>query len=209
MPAGVVEHEDDAALAARTGLAGEGGEQFGEERLGEAAAEIPDRLAAGWLHEAGDVEPLVARVAEGDRPLAPGRRDPAPDRLQAEAVLVLRPDLGRPVGVRRPGRGDSGIEPPLKAARCSGVAARGCRGRGAWTDQPMRCSASQPRCGCTRSRPRCRAIQTATLAPLHSPPSSGGVDSRSARAASTSSPGLPPGRSAAAGRPAPQSLYAK
>src|SRR5215218_11366645 len=38
MPAGVVEHEDDAALAARTGLAREGGEQFGEERLREAAA---------------------------------------------------------------------------------------------------------------------------------------------------------------------------
>src|SRR3712207_3531248 len=64
-PAGVVEREDDAALASRAALAGEGGEQFGEEGLGEAAAEIPDRLAAGWLHEGGDVEPLVAVVAEG------------------------------------------------------------------------------------------------------------------------------------------------
>src|SRR4051812_28298628 len=109
--------------APRAGLAGEGGAQFGDEGLGEAAAEIPDRLAAGWLHEGGDVEPLVAVVAEGDRSLANGRPDPAPDRLQAEAVLVLRPDLDQPVEVRRPGRGDSGIEPPLKAARCSGVAA--------------------------------------------------------------------------------------
>src|SRR3954470_18135509 len=64
MPAGVVEHEEDAALAARAGLTGEEGEQFGEEGLGEAAAEIPERLAAGRLHEGGEVEPLVAVVAE-------------------------------------------------------------------------------------------------------------------------------------------------
>src|SRR3954471_18037204 len=98
MPAGVVEHEDDAALAAGAGLAREGGEQGSEEGLGEAAAEIPDRLAAGRLHEGGDVEPLVAVMAEGDRSLTPGRPDPAADRLQAEAVLVLRPDLDRAVG---------------------------------------------------------------------------------------------------------------
>src|SRR5919205_4658602 len=135
LPARVVEHEDDAALASGAGLAGEGGEQRGEEGLGEAAAETPDRLAAGRLHEGGDVEPLVATVAESDWPLADGRPDPTPDRLQAKAVLVFGPDLDRAVGMRRLGRGDSGIEPPLKAALCSGVAARGCRGRGAWIDQ--------------------------------------------------------------------------
>src|SRR4051812_26709737 len=47
MPAGIVEHKDDAALAAGAGLTREGGEQFGKEGLREAAAEIPDRLAAG------------------------------------------------------------------------------------------------------------------------------------------------------------------
>jgi hypothetical protein len=51
-------NEDDAALEARAGLAGKGGEQFGEERFREAAAEIPERIAAGRLHEGGDVEPL-------------------------------------------------------------------------------------------------------------------------------------------------------
>src|SRR5918994_1241685 len=156
----------DPALAARAGLAREDGEQCGEEGLGKAAAEIPDRLAAGRLHEGGDVQPLVAVVAEGDRALADRRPDPAADRLQAEAVLVLRPDLDRPVGMRRPGLGDSGVEPPLKATRCSGVAARGCRGRGAWSDQPIRFSASQPRCGCTFARPRCAAIRRPTLGPL-------------------------------------------
>ena len=112
MPAGIVEHEDDAALAAGAGLTGEAGEQFGEEGLGEAAAEIPERLAAGRLHEGGDVQPLVPMMAERNRPLADGRPDPAADRLQAEAVLVLRPDLDRAVGMCCLGRGDSGIEPP-------------------------------------------------------------------------------------------------
>jgi hypothetical protein len=39
---------------------------------------------------------------------------------------------------------------------------------------------------CREHRPRCRAIQAATLGPLHSPPSSGGRFSRSAKADSTS-----------------------
>ena len=112
----------------------------------ERPVAIPHRLAAGRLHEGGNVEPLVAVMAEGNRSLADGRPDPAADRLQAKAVLVLRPDLDWPVGMRRLGRGDSGIEPPLKAALCSGVAARGCRGRGTCMGQPIRFSVSQPRC---------------------------------------------------------------
>jgi hypothetical protein len=126
-------------------------------------------------------------VTEGDRPLADGGPDPAPDRLQAEAVLVLGPDLDGAVRMRRFGLRDRRLEPPLKAARCSGVAARACRGRGAWTDQPMRFSASQPRCGCTFARPRYAAIQAATLGPLHTPPSSGGVRTRAVKAESTPS----------------------
>jgi hypothetical protein len=112
MPAGVVEHEDDAALASGAGLAREGGEQCGETGLREAAAQIPDRLATGRLHEGGDVQPLVPVVTKGDRALTHRRPDAAADRLQAETVLVLRPDLDWPVGMRRPGLGDSGIEPP-------------------------------------------------------------------------------------------------
>ena len=68
-------------------------------------------------------------VAQRHRALAFGRPHPAADRLQAEAGLILRPDLDRAVGVRRPGRGDSGIEPPLKAACSSAVAARMPRSR--------------------------------------------------------------------------------
>src|SRR5918993_320776 len=97
MPARVVEHEDDAALAARAGLAREGGERCGEEGPGEAAAEVPDRLAAGRPHGGGDVEPPVAVVAERGRPPADRRPDPAADRLQAEAgrTRCVRPSSAR------------------------------------------------------------------------------------------------------------------
>jgi len=100
MPARVVEHEDNAALAARAGLAREGGEQFGEEGFREAAAEIPDRLAASRLHEGSDVQPLIAVVAECDRALAHWCPNPAADRLQAKAVLIFGPDLDRSVWMR-------------------------------------------------------------------------------------------------------------
>src|SRR3712207_7838511 len=60
VPAGVVQHEDDVAFSASTGLPREAGEQRLEEGLREAAAEIPDRLAAGRLHEGDHLQPLVA-----------------------------------------------------------------------------------------------------------------------------------------------------
>src|SRR5918998_571787 len=85
VPARVVEHQDDVALAPGAGPPREAGEQRLEEGLREAAAEVPDRLAAGRLHEGDDVQPLVSVVAEGDRPLADRRPDPPPDRLPAEA----------------------------------------------------------------------------------------------------------------------------
>jgi hypothetical protein len=59
VPAGVVQHEDDVALAPRAGLPREVGEQRLEERLREAACEIPDRLAAARLDEGDDVQPAA------------------------------------------------------------------------------------------------------------------------------------------------------
>jgi len=125
MPARIVEHEDDAALATRAGLAREGGEQFGEEGLREAAAKVPDRLTAGRLHEGRDVQPLITVMAKGDGLLADGGPDAAPERLQAEAMLVLSPDLDRSVRMRGCGLRDRFVQLFLSAARSSGVAALG------------------------------------------------------------------------------------
>src|SRR3954454_10499522 len=93
------------------------------------------RPIQGWLDEGGDVEPLVAVVAEGDRPLAFWSPDPAQDRLQANAVLVRGPDLDRRVRVLGPLLGDGLLQLFLNASRSSGVAEAGWRGRGFCTDQ--------------------------------------------------------------------------
>jgi hypothetical protein len=121
VPARVVEHEDDVPPAPRAGLPGEGGEQGFEERFAQARGQEPDRLARGRLDEGGDVQPLVAVVAERDGPLADGRPNATPNRFQAEAVLVLGPDLDAPAGVRGPGLLDRRAEPPCMRLIVSSV----------------------------------------------------------------------------------------
>ena len=125
MPAGLVQHEHDDALASGPGLLGEGGQQSGKERLGDAGGEIPDRLAREGLGEGRDVKPLVAVMAECDRALALGRPDAAQDRLQAEAVLVGRKHLDREVGTARGLFGNDFVEFFLNVDSSSGVAAFG------------------------------------------------------------------------------------
>src|SRR4051812_31357176 len=125
VPAGLVQHEHDAALAAGPAFPGEGRKERGEERLGDAGGEIPDRLAREGLGEGRDVKPLVAVMAERDRALALGRPDAAQDRLQAEAVLVGRKHLDREVGTARGLFGNDFVEFFLNVDSSSGVAAFG------------------------------------------------------------------------------------
>jgi hypothetical protein len=145
VPAGVVEHKRDHALASRPGLAGKQGQQPGEERLGHPVRHVPEGLARDRLHEGGDVQPLVAVVAEGDGPVTLGRPHASDDRLQADAVLVGRPDFDRLVRVLGPLLGNTPGQLFLNASRSSGVAEAGWRGRGFCTDQPIAFRASQPR----------------------------------------------------------------
>ena len=93
VPAGVVEQKRDNALPSCPGLAGKQGQERGKERLRDAVRYVPEGLAGDRLDEGRDVQPLIAVVAERDRPLAFGRPHPADDRLQADAVLVDGPDL--------------------------------------------------------------------------------------------------------------------
>jgi len=106
-------------------------------------------------------------MTERQRPLADGRPDAPADRLQAEAMLVGRPDFDRLAGVLLRFFGDGLRELFLKAASCSAVAAFGFLGRGAWIDQRSFFRASQPRGAWTCSSPRRPAIQRATFGPLH------------------------------------------
>src|SRR4051812_29177015 len=138
----------------------------------------PEHLARGRLDEGGDVQPLVAVVAQRDRPLAFGRPHPADDRLQPEAVLIHGPDLDRLVRVLGPLLGDGLLQLFLNISHSSGVAAAGWRGRGFCTDQPIAFRASQPRWGNTAASPSSPAIQAATFGLVHKPPSGGGSSRR-------------------------------
>src|SRR3954453_17827679 len=144
-------------------------------------------IEKGGLTRSGPLrKPLVAVVAEGDRPLTLGRPDPAQDRLQADAGLVRGPDLDRRVRVLGPLLGDGLLQLFLNASCSSGVAEAGWRGRGFCTDQLIAFRASQPRWGKTAASPSSPAIQRATLGPVHRPPSDGGVASRSGNRARSS-----------------------
>src|SRR5829696_1848308 len=156
---------------------------------------VSQGLAGDRLDEGRDVQPLITVVAERDRPLAFGRPHPAQDRLQANAVLVGGPDLDRRVRVLGPRLGDGLLQLFLNAARSSGVAEAGWRGRGFCTDQSIALSASQPRWGKTSASPSSPAIQAATLRLDHRPPSGGGWVKRSrnrSRSSGLSTLGTPP-----------------
>jgi hypothetical protein len=83
----------------------------------------------------------------------------------------------------------------LNAACSSGVAARAWRGRGRCSVHSIARKASQPRCSATRTSPSSAAMKTATFFAVHTPPSSGGLFSRSRSLSSisgVSSVGLAP-----------------
>ena len=185
VPAGAVEDEEDDAVAAGAGLAGEEREGVGEELLVDAGADVPEALAGGGRDEGGDVEPLEAVVAPGDRTLAFRRPDPAEDGLQPEAVLVGGEDLDRRAGMALRFLGDRLGKVFLNAACSSGVATSACCGRGRCRVHSIAMSASQPRCSETL-RPSSPAMKAATLFEVQTPPPSGAVFSRSRSFASTS-----------------------
>src|SRR4051812_34948541 len=153
------------------------------------------RPIQGRLDEGGDVQPLVAVVAEGDGPLTLGGPHASDDRLQLDTVLVGRPDFDWRVRVLGPLLGNNPGQLFLNASRSSGVAEAGWRGRGFCTDQPIALRASQPRWGKTSASPSSPAIQAATFRLDHRPPSGGGwvkrVRNRS-RSAGRSTRGTPP-----------------
>lgn len=185
VPAGAVEDEEDDAVAAGAGLAGEEREGVGEELLVDAGAEVPEALAGGGRDEGGDVEPFEAVVAAGDRTLASRRPDPAEDGLQPEAVLVGGEDLDRRAGMALRVLGNRLGKVSLNAACSSGVATSACCGRGRCSLHSIALSASQPRCSETL-RPSSPAMKAATFFEVQTPPPSGGVRNRSRSLASTS-----------------------
>lgn len=146
---------------------------------------MPEALAGPGRDEGGDVEPFEAAVSDGQGTGPPRRPDAAEDRLQPDAALVGGEGLDRRAGMALRLLGDRRSKASLSSACASGRAARACRGRGAWIVQPIARSASQPRCSATEASPSSVASTAATFLEVQTPPSSGGLVSRSRSIAGT------------------------
>ena len=110
MPAGIVDLQHDALLLAGADRLGEVGQHKLEISLGNVVGDVPHRGARRRLHEARHIQPLEAMMTERDRPLTDGRPHPAGDRLQADAMLVRRPDLDLGVRMLAALGGDGGLK---------------------------------------------------------------------------------------------------
>jgi hypothetical protein len=93
MPAGVVELQYDALVGSGARRFREVGEHAFEVDLTDAVGDVPDRATGGRLDKARHVEPLEAMMPERNGTLADRRPHATRDRLQADAMLIARPDL--------------------------------------------------------------------------------------------------------------------
>ena len=134
MPAGIVELQHDALLGASADRLGEVGEHQLEVDLADVVGDVPHRATGGGLDEARHIQPFEAMMADRHGPFADGSPHPACDRLQADAMLVRRPDLDLGVRVLAALVRGGALELFLSRARSCSVAACGCRGRGCWIE---------------------------------------------------------------------------
>jgi hypothetical protein len=132
MPARPVNLKHDALLLAGANRLGEIGENELEQFLRDSIRDVPHRTPRRRLNEAGYVEPLEAMMPERNWPLTLGRPNAARDRLQADAVLIGRPDLDRRVRMFALFCRCSFFELFFSSARSFSVAVSGCCGRGCW-----------------------------------------------------------------------------
>ncbi len=151
MPAGPVEDEHDLLVRPSADRPREVGQLRREEFGAHCGGQLPNRAARGWVDKADQVAPLVAVLYRGNGPLAGEDPDLLELRLEADAVLVHRPEFDLGVGER--GRYLAQERPKffLKVAWVS-ASAWTWRGRGTSRRAFKRCKYSHPRC-CRTGRP--------------------------------------------------------
>jgi hypothetical protein len=98
VPPGTIEHEQDELLGSSAHRSRKAREDLGEQVGVDRRSGEPVDGAARGVHEAIEIQPLVARMADGDRALSTLRPDPPQDWLQTRPVLVFGPELDNPVG---------------------------------------------------------------------------------------------------------------
>ncbi len=131
MPAGAVKDEHDLLACPSAHVTGKGGQFDLEERNRDTRGEMEDGAARGRMDEAADVAPGIVVLDWSDWPLAARRPDAAQDGLEANAMLVGRPELDARAGKRGRQAPQERAEFILKAA-CAAGSAWVWAGRGTW-----------------------------------------------------------------------------
>ena len=120
MPARAIEDEDNLLVGTRADLAREGGQLHLEQSDGDRGRQMEDGPARGRMDETDDVAPRIAVLDRSDRSLPDRRPDAAQDGLEANAMLVGRPQLDLGARKRRRETPWERAEVFLKAACASG-----------------------------------------------------------------------------------------
>lgn len=100
VPAGLVEHEHDLLVGARSRLLSEGGQLDLKELNAHGGGEVEAGAAGGGMHNTDEPAPGEAVLDEGMRARTGRRPDPASERFEADAMVIGRPQFHRGLGKR-------------------------------------------------------------------------------------------------------------
>lgn len=129
VPPRAVEDEDDLLRWASADLARERLELDLEERNGDTRREVKDGASRGRMDKADEIAPVIAVLDRRRGAVTVEAPDLLEDRLQADTVLIDRPELDARLRVGGRDRLDDRPQLFLKAVCCSGSAST-WRGRG-------------------------------------------------------------------------------
>jgi hypothetical protein len=100
VPARLIQNQENLLVQPSALFLCEGGQREGKGRGIDRRHEQPGSLAALWLHKPIEIHPLIARSDHSPNPAPFARPDPAQDRFEANAVLVLTPHFNAGFGIR-------------------------------------------------------------------------------------------------------------
>lgn len=100
VPARLVQNQKNLLVRPSALFLCEGGQSEGKGCGIDRWQEQPGGLAALWLHKPIEILPLIAGSDYGPNPAPFARPDPAQDRFEANAVLVLTPHFNAGLGIR-------------------------------------------------------------------------------------------------------------
>lgn len=101
MPACTIEHQHDLLAGTGPDLACEFGQFHFKDGNADRGRQMKDRAPRGGMDKADEIAPGEAVLYRGNWTLTNRRPDPTEQRLEADAVLVRRPQFDLRLGVGR------------------------------------------------------------------------------------------------------------